>query len=136
MSLESPDIDIIQNRLLRLEKQNRRMKQLGILVLLLAGTFLVMGQGYPGRVSEAERFVVKDARGKIYADLGVLETTSDSRTSSQPLLRFLGPDGKNAVTLLPGSLIMRSARGSTVIESNAIYIRDPNGKVVWRAPGN
>ena len=44
MSTESSSIVAIERRLERLEKQNRRMKQAAVLVILLVGALFVMGQ--------------------------------------------------------------------------------------------
>ena len=52
-------------RVERLEKQNRRMKQVGAAALLLAGALFLMGQAAPKRTVEANEFILKDASGRL-----------------------------------------------------------------------
>jgi hypothetical protein len=58
----------IEDRLARLERENRSLKVAGLLVLLVAASVFLMGQAQPTTV-EAENFVVKDNRGRIVAQL-------------------------------------------------------------------
>ena len=50
----------VMNRLERLEKQNRRMKQIGALALVLIGAVLLMGQATPTKTVEANEFILRD----------------------------------------------------------------------------
>ncbi|MFQ5987098.1 MAG: hypothetical protein ACE5KQ_07050 [Thermoplasmata archaeon] len=58
-------------RLEILERQNRWLKRVGVVVMVLAGALLLIGQAQPKWKIEAERFVVKDANGKVRAELGM-----------------------------------------------------------------
>ena len=59
---------VMMNRLERLEKQNRRFKQIGSLALILLGSVLLMGQAAPRRTVEANEFILKDENGKSRAE--------------------------------------------------------------------
>ena len=59
-------------RLEKLEKQNRRIKQVGTVVLFLAVAVLVMGQAPPKRTVEANEFILQDTNGKLGAKLAML----------------------------------------------------------------
>ena len=48
------------DRIEKLERQNRRMKQAGTIALVLAGAVLLMGQAPATRTVEANEFVLKD----------------------------------------------------------------------------
>jgi hypothetical protein len=62
----------IAARLERLEKQNRRMKQLGAMVLLVVGSVFLMGQAAPTpRIVEANEFIVKDTNGRVRGRFGI-----------------------------------------------------------------
>ena len=63
----------MEERLSRLERENRRMKQAGVIALFVIAAVVLMGQltGKAGKVIEAEKFVVKDRFGKIRAELGL-----------------------------------------------------------------
>ena len=54
------ELTTVMNRLERLEKQNRRIKQIGALALILLGSVFLMGQASPPRTVEANEFVLKD----------------------------------------------------------------------------
>ena len=58
-------------RLKRLELQQRRMKQTGLLILILTGAVFWMGQAKTTRPVEATKFILKNAKGKKRAELGV-----------------------------------------------------------------
>ena len=73
-------------RLEKLERQNRRMKQAGAAVLVLAAAVLLMGQASPNRTVEANRFVLTDRSGN---EQGVL---------------MLKPSGPSFMLLDPNSL--------------------------------
>jgi hypothetical protein len=57
-------------RVEKLERQNKRIKQIGILLLVLAGSIFVMGQARAVRSIESTKFVLKNAKGKKRAELG------------------------------------------------------------------
>ena len=58
-------------RLEMLERQNRWFKRVGLVALVLAGALLLLGQVQTSPRVDAERFVLKDANGKIRAELGM-----------------------------------------------------------------
>jgi hypothetical protein len=87
MAEQRQDLSQILTRLERVEKENRRLKRAGLAVLVLAGVVLLMGQARPNR-TEAERFVLKDASGRMRASLGV--------TDNDALLTLYGPQGGTA----------------------------------------
>src|SRR5262249_40547023 len=74
-----PDLTEVLTRVERLERQNRRLKRAAVAVALLALAFLALGhpraseaqQKGKTRVVEAERFIVRDADGKMRAALGM-----------------------------------------------------------------
>lgn len=64
----------IEQRLEKLERQNRRMKLAGIGALVIAGAFLLTGQASGPRILpevRANSFVLVDAQGKPRATLGM-----------------------------------------------------------------
>ncbi len=64
----------ILERLKKLEKQNRRMKRVGVAVIAVTTAMVVMGQTLPvTRVIEAHEFVLLDATGKRRAALGAYD---------------------------------------------------------------
>ena len=70
-TLGSPELGLLAERIAQLEKQNRLFKRWGILLLVLVGgVALVAAQGRE-RTVEAEHFLLKDANGRVRADLGL-----------------------------------------------------------------
>lgn len=59
----------IMVRLRRVERENRRLKQIGLGILALVVALLLMGRSHLNRVVEAEKFILKDADGRTTARL-------------------------------------------------------------------
>ena len=65
MTSHGSGLDAVVKRLERVERQNRRMKIIGTMVLVLVGSGLLMAQTKPKkRIVEAEQFVLQDASGR------------------------------------------------------------------------
>ena len=100
---------VVMNRLEKLEKQNRRMKQAGALVLILAAALVLMGQAPATRTVEANDFVLKDESGKVRGRLYM--------TALGPSFALLDENGKQRASLgvladMPGlSLFDANGRG-------------------------
>jgi hypothetical protein len=66
-----PNLEVLANRLDKLEKQNLRLKNVGLASLLFLGAVLLMAQTQKGKeLVEAREFVLRDAAGKRLASLG------------------------------------------------------------------
>ena len=73
--MNQPTMDNVVQRMDRLERENRRMKLAGILVLVGITAVIVMGQAKATKVAkviEAERFVLRDENGRERATLEVV----------------------------------------------------------------
>lgn len=104
MTPDMPALAEMLVRLKKLERQNRRFKLAGITVLVLAAAGLMMGLASPkDQQVEAERFVVRDASGKVRALFGVtpngdtLLALSDQNGTMRVGL-FAYPDGVSSLT--------------------------------------
>ncbi len=96
----------MEERLNRLERENRRLKTVGVLALAVMAAVVLMGQATGSKVPkviEAEKFVVKDANGAVRAILGEGETVipSPDEDSPRPLfgLHIYSVDGKDRAHL-------------------------------------
>ena len=110
MSSPTPDWPTVVERLEKLERQNRRMKQVGAAVLVLVAAMLLMGQASPNRTVEANEFVLKDANGKMQARLGL--------TANAPGLTLYEADGEVIRTFL-----------GVGADGPGLYLADAGGKV-------
>lgn len=78
MTHDSPELRDILKRLGRLEAQNRKLKWGGVALLAVLSGFVLMGQSAPApQVIEAQRFVLKDAKGNVRAWLGLFGKGSE-----------------------------------------------------------
>lgn len=71
MTSQTPDMQAVLERLDRFERQNRRLKQAALAVLILFAAAFMMGQARPTRTTEANKFVLRDADGRVRAELSM-----------------------------------------------------------------
>jgi len=127
---QSFDGSTISKRLDRLEKENRRLKRLGLAALLIAAAAVVMGQSPSRRTVEANEFVLRDASGSIRATLKMKE--------GEPLLTLLGSNGK--VEAGPEQIEFEDSDGTNralLGSHSAIFYQVVGGKtvIVDQGPG-
>jgi len=124
--MNKPTMETLARRLDQVERENRRMKQAGVVALAVIVAVGLMGQatwklappGKPGKVVGAEQFIVHDARGGVRAELGTLPNGT-----VRLVLYDRGNPGETRVIL--------SAGPET---SPALSFSDNAGKVIWSAP--
>src|SRR5260370_26114562 len=96
MQTSEPSIQILAERVTKLEAQNRRLRQSGIASLVLLSALVVMGQAQTNRVIEANAFQLKDATGKVRARLSM-------EGPDRPTLSFLDATSLPLVSLVGGN---------------------------------
>ncbi len=72
--MSEPTIETLARRLDRVERENRWLKQAGVVALAVIAAVVLMGQATESKVAkvvEAEKFVVKDRDGEVRATLGI-----------------------------------------------------------------
>ena len=95
-------------RIARLERENRRLKQAGLLLAAAAGCILFAGQAAPARKTvQAESFVSIDGEGRPRAMLGV--------DDGVPSLRMTDAQGRTVVELAVPKFS----------DKPALYLHDP-----------
>jgi len=112
MHQETLHLADLLSRLERVEKENRRVKQITITGLLLLCSVFVMGQSRPSRTIEAEKFVVKDSSGKVRGEFGIDARDAGGATLTVGSLEGGSRGEKYLVTLHGGDyawLNLRSA---------------------------
>lgn len=81
MTGQTLDLQTLSRRIEKLERQNRRLRLVGCLTMLLMSAFLLMGQALPkSKVIEAENFRLIDSAGNKRAELSIKE--------EEPILSF------------------------------------------------
>lgn len=148
MNSNQPGLEDLQERVVKLERQNRRFKRLGATALIVPALLLLLGQAPSKKTVEANEFVLRDAGGNVRIKLS-MENHGGGGT---PRMVFL--DAKGAANLeLEGSVpgIFGSTVGiddeqgrrvSTWFANEvggALWVSDPNLKSsasVSLTPGN
>lgn len=85
-------LESLNDRVNCLERQNRRLKTLAVVVVAVFAAVVCLGQVEVPEAVQAEKFVVRDTDGKQRGVLGVDE-------DGQPGLSLLGVDGKSRANL-------------------------------------
>lgn len=101
---QSAGLQQIQERLSALEKQNRRLKQLGVAILLgFPVLLLLMGQAPTKKTVEANEFILKDTSGNVRARLSrYVPTGSAPGVPPDTQLAFFDEKGKKRLLLFGG----------------------------------
>ena len=163
MTSQISDLASVVTRLEKVERQNWWMKVGGIMVLLITGAGLLMGQAMPRATTiEAQAFVVRDAAGKQRASLhlspegGAALSFFDPAGVGRAALR-VDRDGSPDLTLLDQAAKVRAvvrveqaglpglvffdqagkARATLYVVSDGsavLQLSEKDEKVFWRAP--
>ena len=152
MASQTPDLQAVAERLGKVEKQNRRLKSVGIAVLLLVSAVLVIGQAVPKEpiLLEAEAFILRDKNGNVRAGLMLNEDGSPSLTflDKNENLRawlVLDEDGMPSFMLFDENENKRAVLGFTSLEvtktgevrnlpPSSLVLFNKEGKVLFKAP--
>jgi hypothetical protein len=65
MSFQDPNVEVISERVMKVEKQNGRIKCAGMALPVLAGSALLMGQTASKKTVEAEKIIQRDSQGHV-----------------------------------------------------------------------
>lgn len=153
--------EALDARVNRLEKQNRRLKLGCVAGSLIFACVLTMGEAKVASTVEARRFVLRNAKGEVRAEL----TTIDG---DYPRLTLQSPNGQRGVEVSPlglsvadhelsgklplahyggVGLYLTDAQGHTVLEVGGAGTKNPQltaapeiamfdkqGSLIWHAP--
>jgi hypothetical protein len=75
MNSQETALEEVRERLIKLERQNRRLKQTGAAALIVAASLFPMGQASRTKTVEANEFVLRDSGGNVRARLSVDDKT-------------------------------------------------------------
>ena len=93
MTSGKSELQIIVQRLGKLEAQNRRLKWAGVTILATLSAVVLMGQAAPTpRVVEAQRFILKDSDGTVRGWMGTIGKGSEftlGNVNAQPMMRLI-----------------------------------------------
>jgi hypothetical protein len=153
--------ELLEARVIRLEKQNRWLRAGFLIAGLCVVCGLTLGQSKAGNTVEAQRFVLKNAKGEVRAELSTLDGDYPKlslRSPNEEKVTELSPLGLSVIDHgLPGKfplahfgetgLYFADSQGRIVIEVGGASISSPQhgpipeiailnekGRPVWRAP--
>jgi hypothetical protein len=93
VTTSNSEVRAICKRVERLERENRKLRWCALILLLGVSSVILMGQAKPGnRIVEAQKFVLKDEKGKIRGWMGPYGTGSEimlGNDNAQPMMRLL-----------------------------------------------
>ena len=134
-------LEALAERTDRLERENRRLKLAGLLVLALLASVFLMGQARPPATVEAREFVLVDKAGKSFGRFGMGDDglpilIMRGKDDAIRVLVSVYEDGSAVISLgaLPLGSVSRLAIGTDESGNPALVMRDANGGVVWRTP--
>jgi hypothetical protein len=161
--MSEPSDVLIGQRVERLERAQRRWQRVAVGAVLGLVAVAVMGQKPAPRVVEAERFILRDAAGRIRAELGVdteqsvalrfrdadnlprLSIGTENGASVLVLNEQGGkvraglvtlPQGSPALTLYDTNGKNRAELALTRDGAPALTITDRDGFLAWKTPNN
>lgn len=124
----------LQERIVKLEQQNRRFKQLGAAALIVPALLLLLGQAPSKKTVEANEFVLRDASGNVRARLSVATLPSgDAKTSTAQFVLF-DTQGSQRTKLdsgFSGTLVGAGGAALTLTDGNGkdrVYISADNNQ--------
>jgi hypothetical protein len=125
--------EILESRVIRLEKQNRWLRAGCVLAGLAIVCALTLGLSTSGNTVEAQRFVLKSANGEVRAELTTLD-------GDYPRLSLLSPNGEKVTELSPVgvSVIDKGLPGKLPrghFGDTGLYFSDKQGRVVIELGG-
>ncbi|MFQ5929667.1 MAG: hypothetical protein ACE5MK_08200 [Acidobacteriota bacterium] len=124
----------MEERLNRLERENRRLKEAGALTLAAIAVVVIMGQAMPSKVVEAEKFVVRDASGKVHAALGTVNKRAvslaliDKNGNPRVVLGVLS-DGSPSLSFYDKDMNRRAVLGLRADDSPDLALLDRDRKL-------
>jgi hypothetical protein len=93
MRSDTPDLQVILERIGKLEAQNRSLRWGGMVVLAFLSAVILMGQAAPSpRAVEAQRFILKDSDGNVRGWMGTIGKGSElslGNANAQPMMRLI-----------------------------------------------
>jgi len=84
----------LESRVANLEKQNRWLKAGGALAGFAVVCVLILGASNAGNTVEAQRFVLKNAKGELRAELALPD-------GEYPIFKLVSPNGSKVTEISP-----------------------------------
>jgi len=134
--MNQPKIETLVQRLDDLERENRRLKWIGALVLIGIAALVLMGQAGPRRVFkhlQSEQFILQDPGGQTRAVLGTLADGSSGlvlydRNGKERAKLIVLADGSSVLHALDKDGKLRAGLGVASDGSPGLLLGDREGR--------
>lgn len=101
MSSQETALEEVRVRLVKLERQNRRLKQMGAVALIAAASLFLMGQASSKKTVEANEFILRDDSSNVRARLSMnVPAGAAPGFPAGPQLVLFDEKGKERVKLM------------------------------------
>lgn len=126
-------LETLEARVAKLENHNARLKVICLLAALAGVCTLTLGLSKDSNTVEAQRFLLKSAKGEIRAELGTLD-------GDYPRLSLLSPNGEIVTELSPVGMSVKD-KGLpgrlplAHLGSTGIYLTNREGHIVMELGG-
>jgi hypothetical protein len=113
MELTGTELETLQMRVERLERQNCWMKRAGCGALLLLALVVTTGQSRQPRTVEAEQFILRDTQGRVRLTIGTPRVSGVAvfTDSDEPSLWFTDTKGTDRAILMGDGLRFADEKG-------------------------
>jgi hypothetical protein len=123
MNSHAASLENLQNRIVKLERQNRRFKQLGAIGLAGVALMLVMAQAPAKKVVEANELAIKDSAGRVRVRIGV-----DSSNDAAELWLQDAKGDQGASLSNSGLLLKQGGVARTILQSGEVTLANSHGQ--------
>ena len=116
------DMDVICQRIERLERENRNLKRIGFTTLLFVFCVVLMGQAQQSRpVVQAQKIVVLDGQGRPRITLGTPSSSGAAFAlkSDDPAIWISDEDGTDRMILTEDGIQLADERGRPRLLGNS-----------------
>jgi hypothetical protein len=136
------EIEALTVRIARLERENRRLKLIGVVVLLVSMAVVSMGLGGKPRTIEAQKIVIFDSHGRARLMIGMPEIAGAAvdMKPDAPAIWLSDENGSDRTILTSDGLYLANGREKPLVNLSSgpsrpeLRFYGPDGKVSWSAP--
>jgi hypothetical protein len=136
------EIETLTVRVADLERANRRLKLIGVGVVLASMALVSMGLGGKPRTIEAEKIVILDSHGRARLMIGTPDVAGAAvnTKSDAPAIWLSDENGLDRTILTSDGLYLANGREKPLVNLISgpsrpeLQFYGPDGKVSWSAP--
>ncbi len=140
--MNEPTMETLARRLDRVERENRWLKQAGVVALAVIAAVVLMGQATTAKVAkviEAEKFVLRDGQGRERAALemkvGVVRLVLKDQDGGARALVGISPKGGSGLYFYDPKHLLRIILAVYPDGSPRLVLREKDGETtIWSTP--